>query len=92
MKSYQALSEVQADLSSGIITCTDLVQQYLLRIEEKKHLNAFLEVFTQSAMQKAKEVDEKLKNGTAGILAGMVIGLKDNICYKNHYIWAFLSV
>ncbi len=88
MKSYQALSEVQADLSSGLITCTDLVQQYLLRIEEKKHLNAFLEVFTQSAMQKAKEVDEKLKNGTAGILAGMVIGLKDNICYKNHKVSA----
>ena len=84
MKTYNSLSEVQSDLSANKISCVELVQQYINRIEEKKQLNAFLEVFEQSAFQKAKEVDDKLKTNTAGKLAGMVIGIKDNLCYKNH--------
>ena len=48
----------------------------------------FLEVFEQSALEKAKQVDDKIKNKTAGKLAGLVIGLKDNICYKSHKVSA----
>lgn len=88
MKTYHSLSEVQSDLNSHKISCVELVQQYIHRIEEKKQLNAFLEVFDQSAFAKAKEVDEKLKTNTAGKLAGMVIALKDNICYKGHKVSA----
>ncbi len=39
-------------------------------------------------MAQAKRVDEKLKNKTAGRLAGMVIGLKDNLAYKDHKVSA----
>ena len=39
-------------------------------------------------MEKAKLVDEKLKSKTAGRLAGMVIALKDNLCYKGHKVSA----
>lgn len=67
-------------------TCESIVKHYLQAIEQKKHLNAFNEVFTESALQKAVEVDAKIKNGTAGKLAGMVIALKDNICYKGHKV------
>src|ERR1041385_2298499 len=44
--------------------------------------------FETSALSKAKEVDEKLKKGKAGKLAGLVIALKDNICYKGHNVSA----
>ncbi|MBL4704143.1 MAG: Asp-tRNA(Asn)/Glu-tRNA(Gln) amidotransferase subunit GatA [Flavobacteriales bacterium] len=88
MKNYVALKEVQTDLKTGAISCVQLVEQYIQKIGENAHLNAFLEVFNESALAKAKEVDEKLKNGSAGVLAGAVIGLKDNICYKGHKVSA----
>lgn len=88
VKTYSSISEVQADLYNNNISCVGLTQSYIERIQKNKHLNAFLEVFEHSALEKAKEVDEKIKNKTAGKLAGLVIGLKDNICYKGHKVSA----
>ena len=85
-KVYTSLEEIQKDIASNQINCVDLVQSYLNRIEENKHLNAFLEVFTDDALASAKEVDVKIANGNAGKLAGMVVAIKDNICYKNHKV------
>jgi len=87
-KAYTSLKEIQQDISENKVNCTQLVQSYLDRIEKKKHLNAFLEVFVEEALTKAKKVDEKLTKGTAGKLAGMVIAIKDNICYKDHKVSA----
>jgi aspartyl-tRNA(Asn)/glutamyl-tRNA(Gln) amidotransferase subunit A len=58
------------------------------QIEAKKRLNIFLEVFTESVLAQAELVDQKIKSGTAGRLAGMVIGLKDNLAYKGHHVSA----
>ncbi|MEO6884414.1 MAG: Asp-tRNA(Asn)/Glu-tRNA(Gln) amidotransferase subunit GatA [Bacteroidia bacterium] len=88
MKTYSSLTAIQKDFSEGKLTCVELVKNYLSRIEEKKHLNIFLEVFSAEALEKATIIDEKIKAGTAGRLAGMVIGMKDNICIKNHKISA----
>ena len=83
MKTYTSLQEVRADIDSGVINCVELVKNYLTKIEENKDLNVFLEVYSDYAMEKAKEVDQKIKDGTAGKLAGMVIGLKDVLCHKD---------
>jgi aspartyl-tRNA(Asn)/glutamyl-tRNA(Gln) amidotransferase subunit A len=88
VKTYNSLAEIQADLTGGNITCTELTRSYIQRIEEKKQLNIFLEVFETSALKKAEEVDKKIKDKTAGKLAGLVIALKDNICYKGHKVSA----
>lgn len=85
---YTSHSSVLEELDKGLTTCVDVVNYFLSRIEEKKHLNAFIEVYKTSALAKAREVDEKIKAKTAGRLAGMVIGLKDNICYKDHKVSA----
>ncbi len=63
-----------------------MVEESIKAIEDKKHLNAFLEVFKDSALAQAKLVDEKIASKTAGKLAGVVIGIKDNICYKGHKV------
>ena len=88
MKTYNTLSEVQSDLFGNKVSCVELTQSYIDRIADRKHLNAFLEVFEKSALAKATLVDEKVKSKTAGKLAGMVIALKDNICYKGHNVSA----
>ncbi len=83
---YKSLNEVKIEISSGRLDCHTLVSYYLKRIEENKHLNAFLEVFTDEALKRAEEIDEKIRKGKGGRLAGMVIALKDNICYKGHRV------
>ncbi|MFI5148538.1 MAG: Asp-tRNA(Asn)/Glu-tRNA(Gln) amidotransferase subunit GatA [Bacteroidia bacterium] len=88
MHPYYSLSHTQKGLSEGSFTCDTVLRHFLARIEAEKHLNAFLEVFTESALAQAAEVDRKLKAGTAGKLAGLVIALKDNICYKGHVVTA----
>jgi len=85
---YRNYPQLLADLKSKSTTCVQVVKDYIALIEEKKQLNAFLEVFETSALQKAQEVDEKISKGTAGKLAGFVIGIKDNICYEGHKVSA----
>ena len=85
MTNYRSLNEVQTAIASGSTTCTTLVNDYLSKIKADTS-NAFIETFDDSALAKAKEVDEKIASGKQGKLAGMVIGIKDNICYKGHKV------
>lgn len=84
MKIYSSLRDIRNDIQEGIISCAQLVDFYISNIKQKAYLNAFLEVFEKEAKQKAVSVDEKIIAGTAGRLAGMVIGIKDVLCYKDH--------
>lgn len=85
---FKKLSDYRERLESGEFTCTELVEYYLQRIEDHKHLNAFLEVFSHDARSRATVIDQKIKRGKAGKLAGLVIGIKDNLCYKGHEVSA----
>lgn len=84
---YQSLADIKKAVATGT-SVVEIVNYFLEQIKEKAHLNAYLEVFTESALDQAKQVDEKIKSGTAGQLAGMVIGIKDNLAYKNHQVSA----
>ena len=82
---YKSFTEVKSALASGI-SLLDIVKVYLQRIQDQSDLNAFLEVFEDTILEDAQLVSDKIKAGTAGKLAGLVIGIKDNICYKNHLV------
>ncbi len=83
-KAHLSLSDIQYQLHHNGLTVETLVKGYLAKIEQDAHLNAFNEVFADEALAYAKLLDVKLKTGNAGKLAGMVISIKDNICYKGH--------
>lgn len=86
MYTFTSIQHLQADLASQKVTCVQLLEESIQRINQHKHLNAFLEVFSESAKVQAQLVDEKIKTKTAGKLAGVIIGIKDNICYKGHKV------
>ncbi len=88
MDRYRSFKRIRKDLRGRNTTCERIVSHYLNNIREKSHLNAFLEVFDEEALARAREIDKKLSKGKAGRLAGMVIGLKDLLCYKDHKIRA----
>ena len=89
MKYYTSFKQISAALNKTETTCVNIVENYLATISEKNaEINAFVEVFIEEALEKAKIIDQKISDGTAGKLAGMVIGVKDNICIKNHKLTA----
>lgn len=59
-----------------------MTRHHLQTAEAKKHLNAFLHVYKDKAIAKAREVDKKILSGNAGSLAGMTMAIKNNICVK----------
>lgn len=79
----KSLKEIRSEISSGNLSCAKLVDQYLQNINEQKDLNVFISLFDNEARERALEVDEKIKNGTAGKLAGAVITVKDVISVKD---------
>lgn len=85
---YTSLTQIRGDIAKGKTTVEKLVNFYLKKISANERLNAFNEVFKDDALAAARQVDVRLKNGAAGKLAGMVIGIKDNICYKGHKVSA----
>lgn len=83
-----SLKAIRGLLSGRSITLTQLVAYYLGRIEENAGLNAFLEVFTETALAAAKEKDQNLQAELEKPLTGLVLGIKDNLCYKGHKVSA----
>lgn len=88
MKRYQSLTSIRSELSSGVLSLEALVRYYLDRAESLSHLNAMLEVWGEEALDDARRIQQKWNDGTAGKLAGMVIAIKDNVCYKGHRVSA----
>jgi len=80
------IASYHASLASGSSTVRKTVEDFLVRIDANKHLNAFLEVFAEEALTRADAIDAKLKEGNAGKLAGVVVGIKDNICFQGHAV------
>jgi len=88
LKNYSSYKDLYVALKSNKTSCVQQTNLYLQKIKKNKNLNAFIQVFERSALDASKKVDEKIKKGTQGKLAGMVVAIKDNICYKNHKISA----
>lgn len=81
---YTTLTEIRKDIRNGVITVEQLVRHYLRNIEANWSLNAFLEIYKEEALNQARLIDQKLANGRAGKLAGLVLGIKDVLCHKDH--------
>ena len=93
MFDFSSIEQFHAQLQEGKTTCLQAVEYYLQRIHAAAHLNAFVEVYTDEALQKAKELDEKRKTGNLiGKLHGVVVGLKDVICYRDHKVSASSAI
>jgi aspartyl-tRNA(Asn)/glutamyl-tRNA(Gln) amidotransferase subunit A len=62
---------------------------YLARIEKFSSLNAFVRVYEKEALDRADQLDRERKAGKkSGPLHGVVMALKDVICFKNHPVTA----
>ncbi|MDF1696582.1 MAG: Asp-tRNA(Asn)/Glu-tRNA(Gln) amidotransferase subunit GatA [Saprospiraceae bacterium] len=85
----KSLQEIQLQIKTKKLQVSDLVQQYLDRIEQSKHLNIYVEVYKEDAIQRAIELDTKIKSGDQlGALYGCIISVKDIIVQKGKHTTA----
>ena len=87
MNHPSSFSEINQLLIQDQLDLEDICKYYIQKIEHSS-TNSFIEIFKESALKKASEVNDKIKNKNQGALAGMIIGIKDNICYKDHEVTA----
>ncbi|MBK9275022.1 MAG: Asp-tRNA(Asn)/Glu-tRNA(Gln) amidotransferase subunit GatA [Flavobacteriales bacterium] len=87
MRPTRTLREAREAMAAGA-TVRALTEAALAEARRQAHLNAFLELFEESALAQADRVDAAVRAGTAGPLAGLMLSIKDNICYKDHRVGA----
>ena len=76
--------ELMEKLGNNELTSEEITKAYVDRINDKeKDVNAFVTTLCDEALEKAKKIDEKRKSGDIkSNLAGIPIGIKDNLCTK----------
>ena len=83
----ESLTDIQERLIKKEISLVQICQEYIKRIKSSTS-NAFIEVFEEEALSKAEEIQKKVIDNNFGLLTGIFVGLKDNICYKDHKLTA----
>ncbi len=86
---FRNINQYHRELTANNTTCIDAVQNYLQQIEGTQKLNAFTQVFAVEAKQQAATLDQKRQSGEPlKRLHGVVIAIKDVLCYKDHIVTA----
>lgn len=86
---FKDIKQYQAQLIDGTTSCAQAVDYFLDKIKMNERLNAFTEVYAEEALRQAALLDEKRARGEAtGKLHGVVMAIKDVICFKGHRVTA----
>ena len=86
---FNTIKDYQASLLAGETSCIQAVDFFLEQIKQHQHLNSFLEVFSEEAKLRAIELDGLRASGKPlGKLHGVVVGIKDVLCYDGHKVSA----
>ncbi|MBN8562505.1 MAG: Asp-tRNA(Asn)/Glu-tRNA(Gln) amidotransferase subunit GatA [Leptolyngbya sp. UWPOB_LEPTO1] len=77
-----SIRELHQQLISKERSCVEIVQESLDRIQAlEPKLHSFLQVTNDRALEQAKQIDAKIAaGGEIGLLAGIPIAIKDNLC------------
>lgn len=89
MFSFSSIAAFHSALQQKQTDCAEAVRYYLQKISENQNLNAFIEIYEDEALQRAIGLDKERQEGKPlGALHGVVIALKDVICYEGHRVTA----
>lgn len=84
--SYQTIALYQQQLLQKEITCRQVVEYYLEQIQAAGHLNAFISVYENEALEQADQLD--IEDKLTGPLHGVIVAIKDVLCYKGRTVTA----
>ncbi|HUS00777.1 MAG TPA: Asp-tRNA(Asn)/Glu-tRNA(Gln) amidotransferase subunit GatA, partial [Chitinophagaceae bacterium] len=93
MNPAKTIQQYQHELTNDKNGCQNAIKYFLNKITSAQHLNAFIEVYEEESIERSKELDSKRNNGKPlGKLHGVVVALKDVICYEGHKISAASNI
>lgn len=76
---WQPIVDIAANVQSGKVSAISLVEKSLRVMEDQAEFKAIIATIPERAIQRAKEVDERIKSGEqVGRLAGVPFIAKDN--------------
>ena len=87
---HASVAELSALLSKKEVSAKEIAQAYLDKIEDKKSLNAFLDVRPEVTLKEAEAADRKIAEGTASPLTGVPIAHKDIFVTRNSVSYTHL--
>ena len=77
----KSIAELAAGLRSGEFSSVELTRHFLNRINQfDGQLNSFITICEESALEEARQADERIKAGENGQLIGIPIAHKDIFC------------
>ncbi|CAM6128657.1 unnamed protein product [Calypogeia fissa] len=78
------IRKIQEELMTGEKSAMDVTEEYLTRLRDREpQVQSFLHI-SERAMEEARTLDEKIsQGGELGLLAGVPIAVKDNLCTKD---------
>lgn len=77
------LTQARDGLKAKEFSCLELTQSYLKRMDDKRHLNAFILESPDLALAQAKASDARYQSGTNRSFEGLPIANKDLFCTKD---------
>ncbi len=78
------IKKAHEHLKNGDFTVTELVNAYLEVVKEKNDdINAYLEIYND-VFDQVKIAEDMFKAGTATVLTGIPIAIKDNMLFEGH--------
>ena len=60
---WDSIKKIAQDVSSGKVTAEELVRRSFSIIDETKDYNAILSISKHRALERAKDIDNRIKNG-----------------------------
>jgi aspartyl-tRNA(Asn)/glutamyl-tRNA(Gln) amidotransferase subunit A len=89
MFTFTGIRQYHRQLLQGATSCTEAVGHYLGQMERQRHLNAMVEVYADEALARAAALDaERPQLSTLPPLHGVVVAIKDVLCYQGHRVTA----
>lgn len=90
MFTFTSIAQYHTELLNKTVTCTAVVEFYLDQITALRRLNAFVRIYGEEALERARELDRKRQANPSSIgkLHGVVVAIKDVIAYKKHSLSA----
>ena len=79
--------QIKAKILSKEIRASDFIKHFVEWIKNvEPDIQAYITINEEEAIKKAVEIDKKIENAEkVGLLAGIPVAVKDNICTKNLY-------
>lgn len=76
------IAEAREGLKNKEFTAVELTEAYIKNMDENRSLNAFVKETPELALERAKESQKKIEEGSARELEGIPLGIKDLFCTK----------